>query len=201
MNVTVALVAAYLVGAIPVGYLVARALGGLDIRRHGSGNIGTTNVLRTLGRIPASFTLVGDVAKGYAAVAVARLLLGGEAASLVAACGALAVVGNCWPVYLRFRGGKGVATALGAFLALMPLVTGLAALVWVVIVGASRYVSLGSIAAALSVPIAALVLRRYPGAFVEAAAVVAGVIVARHRDNIARLWRGTERRLGQRASA
>jgi acyl phosphate:glycerol-3-phosphate acyltransferase len=111
------------------------------------------------------------------------------------------VVGNCWPVYLRFRGGKGVATALGAFLGLMPLVTVPAALVWVLIVAASRYVSLGSIAAALSVPIAAVVLRRYPGPFVAAAAAVALVIVARHRENIARLWSGTERRLGQRASA
>ena len=201
MTVALALVGAYLVGAIPVGYLVARALGGLDIRRHGSGNIGTTNVLRTLGRLPAGLTLVGDVAKGYGAVALGRAALGGEPATVVAACGALAVVGNCWPVYLRFRGGKGVATALGAFLGLMPLVTVPAALVWVVIVSASRYVSLGSIAAALSVPIAAVVLRRYPGPFVAAAAAVALVIVARHRENIARLWRGTERRLGQRASA
>lgn len=201
MKVALALVAAYLVGAIPVGYLIARALGGLDIRRHGSGNIGTTNVLRTLGRFPAGLTLVGDVAKGYGAVAVGRGLLGGEPGAALAACGALAVVGNCWPVYLRFRGGKGVATALGTFLALMPLVTVPAALVWVLIVAASRYVSLGSIAAALSLPIAAFVLRRYPGVFVAAAGVVALVIVARHRENIERLWRGTERRLGQRASA
>jgi acyl phosphate:glycerol-3-phosphate acyltransferase len=195
-----ALVVAYLVGAVPVGYVVARVFG-LDIRHHGSGNIGTTNVLRTLGRIPAGLTLLGDVAKGYTAVAAGRAMLGGEPAALVAACGALAVVGNCWPVYLRFRGGKGVATALGAFLGLMPLVTVPAALVWVVIVAASRYVSLASIAAALSVPIAALVLRRYPGAFVAAAAVVALVIVTRHRDNIVRLCSGTERRLGPRASA
>jgi len=201
VRVTLALVGAYLVGAIPVGYLVARALGGLDIRRHGSGNIGTTNVLRTLGRFAAGLTLAGDVAKGYGAVALGRAALGGEPAAVVAACGALAVVGNCWPVYLRFRGGKGVATALGAFLGLMPLVTVPAALVWVVIVAASRYVSLGSIAAALSVPIAAVILRRYPEPFVAAAAAVALVIVARHRENIARLWSGTERRLGQRASA
>jgi len=201
MKVALALVAAYLVGAIPIGYLIARALGGLDIRRHGSGNIGTTNVLRTLGRFPAGLTLVGDVAKGYGAVALGRALLPAEPGAALAACGALAVVGNCWPVYLRFRGGKGVATALGTFLGLMPLVTVPAALVWVLIVAASRYVSLGSMAAALSLPIAAVVLRRYPGAFVVAAGVVALVIVARHRENIERLWSGTERRLGQRASA
>ena len=199
MKVALELVAAYLIGAIPVGYLVGRAFGGTDIRRQGSGNIGAANVLRTLGPLPGALTLLGDVAKGYGVVALARALLGGDATA-VAACGALAVVGNCWPVYLGFRGGKGVATALGAFLQLMPLVMVPAALVWLLIVATSRYVSLGSILAAVSVPIGAL-LGGYPGAFVAAAAVVATIIVARHRDNIARLLSGTERRLGQRASA
>jgi len=193
------LASAYLIGAIPVGYLVGRAFGGMDIRRHGSGNIGTTNVLRTLGRLPAILTLLGDVAKGYGAVAIARAVVG-ETSAAVAACGALAVVGNCWPIYLGFRGGKGVATALGAFLGLMPLVTVPAAVVWLLIVAVSRYVSLGSILAAVSVPVGAL-LWRYPAALVLAGAVVAAVIVARHRDNIARLLSGTEPRLGQRASA
>jgi glycerol-3-phosphate acyltransferase PlsY len=191
--------AAYLIGAIPVGYLVSLAFGGVDIRRHGSGNIGTTNVLRTLGRLPAGLTLVGDAAKGYAAVALGQALGGGEPVS-AAACGVLAVVGNCWPVYLRFRGGKGVATALGAFLRLMPLMTVPVALVWLAVVGASRYVSLASLVAAATLPIGALVWR-YPGASVGAAAVVAAIIVARHRGNIARLLAGTERRLGRRAPA
>ena len=199
IKVALALLAAYLIGAIPVGYLVARAFGGTDIRRQGSGNIGAANVLRTLGPLPGALTFLGDVAKGYGVVALARALLGGDGTA-VAACGALAVVGNCWPVYLWFRGGKGVATALGAFLGLMPLVMIPAALVWLLIVATSRYVSLGSVLAAISVPVGAL-LGRYPGAFVTAAVVVATIIVARHRDNIARLLSGTERRLGQRASA
>jgi acyl phosphate:glycerol-3-phosphate acyltransferase len=189
VRVALALAGAYLVGAIPVGYLIARAFGGTDIRQHGSGNIGATNVLRTLGRLPGGLTLVGDVAKGYGAVALGRAVLGSDAAA-VAACGALAVVGNCWPVYLGFRGGKGVATALGTFLGLMPLVTLPAALVWLLIVATFRYVSLGSILAAVFVPIGALA-GRYPGAFVTAATVVAMIIVTRHRDNIARLLSGT----------
>src|SRR5262245_24027247 len=121
------LAAAYLIGAIPMGFLVARAFGGVDIRQAGSGNIGATNVLRTLGKLPGVLTMVGDIAKGYVAVTVARALLPepwGAAAGAV-----LAVVGNCWPVFLRFRGGKGVATGFGAFLALMPWATVPAALV------------------------------------------------------------------------
>jgi glycerol-3-phosphate acyltransferase PlsY len=200
VKVALALGAAYLIGAIPIGFLVARAFGGMDIRRHGSGNIGATNVARTLGRLPGILTFLGDVAKGYAAIALGRAMLGADSTAL-AACGVLAVVGNCWPVYLGFRGGKGVATALGAFLGLMPLATVPAALVWVVSVAISRYVSLASILAALSVPVGALVFRRYPGAFVATAVVVAVIIIVRHRDNIARLLSGTERRLGHRASA
>ena len=108
-----ALVAAYLVGAMPIGFIVARAFGIGDIRKHGSGNIGATNVLRTAGRLPAILTLVGDIAKGYGAVALAAALGGPDAA--VAAAGAVAaVIGNCWSVFLKFRGGKGVATGLGA---------------------------------------------------------------------------------------
>ncbi len=112
------LVASYLIGAIPVGFLVARAAGGFDIRGKGSGNIGATNVLRTLGPVPALLTLLGDVVKGYLAVRVAEVL--GPEPAWGAAGALLAVVGNCWPVFLRFRGGKGMATALGAFLALAP---------------------------------------------------------------------------------
>ncbi len=199
MRAAAGLLAAYLVGAIPVGFLVARLFGGLDIRRHGSGNIGTTNVFRTLGRLPAILTLAGDAAKGYGALALGRATVHGEPA-LVAACGALAVVGNCWPVYLGFRGGKGVATALGVSLGLVPLAAAPAALVWLVTVAVFRYVSLGSILAAAVMPIGALV-GGYPPPFVLAAVGIASIIVARHRDNIARLLRGTERRVGHSSPA
>jgi acyl phosphate:glycerol-3-phosphate acyltransferase len=199
VRAALAVAAAYVVGAVPIGYLVARAFGVSDIRLHGSGNIGTTNVLRTLGRLPAVLTLLGDVAKGFAAVAVAGALGGGDPVVRAAAT-FVAVVGNCWSVFLGFRGGKGVATGLGAFLGLVPLATLPAALVWLAVTATFRFVSLGSLAAAVCVPAAALLLG-YPPAFAAAALAVGALIVVRHRDNIARLMSGTERRLGQRAAS
>ena len=192
------LLAAYLIGAIPVGFLVARAAGGTDIRRSGSGNIGATNVLRTLGWGLAVLTLVGDVVKGYLAVSAASAI-GTEAWS--AAGGAVAaVVGNCWPLFLAFRGGKGVATGLGAFLALVPWAVAPAAVLWLVVTSLSRYVSLASIVGCVSLPVAAALLG-YPRHSVVAAALVALIIMWRHRENIARLLGGTEHRLGGRARA
>jgi glycerol-3-phosphate acyltransferase PlsY len=198
VSLGLALVAAYLVGSLPTGFLVARAFGLGDIRRHGSGNIGATNVLRTLGRGAAVLTLAGDIAKGYAAVWLgSRLVPGGDAA---AACAVAAVAGNCWSIFLRFRGGKGVATGLGALLRLVPWAVGPAALVWVAITASFRYVSLGSVLAALCVPLGAVLLG-YPWTSVVAAAVVAVVIVVRHRANISRLLAGNEPRLGGRLRA
>src|SRR5205823_683494 len=115
--VIAAILGAYLIGAIPIGWLVARAFGVGDIRRHGSGTIGATNVLRTLGKLPAIVTLLGDVAKGYLAVALAERIVWPEVTP-VALAAVAAVVGNCWSVFLGFRGGKGVATGLGALLKL-----------------------------------------------------------------------------------
>jgi glycerol-3-phosphate acyltransferase PlsY len=192
------LLAAYLIGAIPVGYLVARAAGGSDIRRSGSGTIGATNVLRTLGTGPAVLTLVGDVVKGYLAVRAAGAI-GGETWS--AAGGVVAAIaGNCWPVFLGFRGGKGVATGLGAFLALIPWAVGPVALIWLGVTALSRYVSLASMIACLCLPLSALLLG-YPWHAVVAAVIAALIIVWRHRENIARLVGGTERRLGERVRA
>ena len=187
---------AYLVGAIPVGYLVARMFGIGDIRRHGSGTIGATNVLRTAGKWPAVLTLVGDVVKGAGAVALGRALAGGDD-RVVAACAVAAIAGNCWSVFLRFRGGKGVATGLGAFLALVPWAVLPAAFVWLVVTATFRYVSLASVTASVCVPLGALVL--YPWSSVLACVFGAAIVVARHRDNIARLTAGTERRVGARA--
>jgi glycerol-3-phosphate acyltransferase PlsY len=193
----VGLALAYLIGAIPVGFLVARGFGGLDIRRAGSGNIGATNVLRTLGKLPAILTLLGDIGKGYLAVGAARVLV---PAPWGAAAGAvLAVVGNCWPVFLRFRGGKGVATGFGAFLALAPWATGPAALVWLVVTASFRYVSLASVMACLCLPLGVTLLG-YPRAAIGAAVGAATVIILRHRANLQRLANGREPRLGERAS-
>jgi glycerol-3-phosphate acyltransferase PlsY len=194
--IALAAAAAYVVGAIPVGYLIARAFGIGDIRRRGSGNIGATNVLRTAGRLPAILTLAGDVAKGYAAVAVAGAV--GEGAPRALAVGAVAAVaGNCWSVFLGFRGGKGVATGLGALLRLTPLATAAALPVFLVVVVTTRFVSLGSLLGAVCVPLGAWALGA-PRPAVLGAVAVAAIVVLRHHENIARLRAGTERRLGGR---
>jgi len=196
VRVIVGLLASYAFGAVPVGLLVGRAFGVGDIRRHGSGNIGATNVLRAAGRFAAILTLVGDVTKGYLAVLLGAWIAGGDVTA-AAACAVAAVVGNCWSVFLRFRGGKGVATGLGAFLRLVPWATLPAALVWLVVTATFRYVSLGSLTATLCVPLGAFLLGE-PVTSVLAALVVAAIIVVRHAENIERLLAGTERRLGGR---
>ena len=198
MTIALAVLAAYLLGSVPTGYVVARAFGIHDIRRHGSGNTGTTNVLRTAGRLPAVLTLLGDVAKGYGAIFVAGAIGG---TPLGSSAGAVAVVvGNCWSVFLGFRGGKGFATGLGALLRLAPWATWPAALVWLVTAAAFRFASLASLTAAACIPLGALLLGQ-PLPVVTAAAVVAAIIVLRHRDNVARLLSGTEHRLGTRKNA
>jgi glycerol-3-phosphate acyltransferase PlsY len=199
----VAIVAAYLIGAVPIGYLVGRAFGVADIRRQGSGNIGATNVLRTVGWLPAVLTLGGDIAKGYSAVVLgARLASGPDGVDLcaTAACAVAAVTGNCWSVFLGFRGGKGVATGLGALLRLVPWAIVPAAAVWLGVTLSFRYISLGSILAAVCVAISAPLLG-YPGPFALAALGVAAIVVARHHANIARLLAGHEPKVGQRRSS
>jgi acyl phosphate:glycerol-3-phosphate acyltransferase len=194
-----AVLAAYLVGAVPVGYLVAKAFGVHDIRRQGSGNIGATNVMRTLGRMPGILTLLGDIGKGYGAVAAGAAIADG-ARGVTAACAAAAVIGNCWSIFLGFRGGKGVATGLGAFLRLVPWAAVAAVPAFLVVAATTRYVSLASLLAACLVPVGAFALG-YPTASVIACVAVAAIVVLRHRDNIARLASGSEHRLGGRSGA
>lgn len=180
-------------GAIPVGYVVARILG-VDIRRRGSGNIGATNVLRAAGWTPAVATLVADVAKGYAATWVGSQAGPGPAWAGTAAV--LAVVGNCWPVFLGFRGGKGVATGLGAVLRITPWAVLPAGAVWVILVASFRFVSLASLCAVAGLPLAILALG-YPPALALAGLAIAVIVVARHHENIQRLLAGTENRFGR----
>jgi glycerol-3-phosphate acyltransferase PlsY len=168
----------------------------VDVRRRGSGNIGATNVLRTSGWGPAIVTLAGDVLKGYLAARLGGSVAGGDPAA-PAAAGVLPVVGNCWSVFLGGRGGKGVATGLGAFLHLTPWALLPATCVWLALVATFRFVSLGSLCAVLGLPLAILALG-YPWWHVAAGAAVAAVVVVRHRENIRRLLAGTERQLGQR---
>jgi glycerol-3-phosphate acyltransferase PlsY len=182
------------VGAVPVGYVVARVLG-VDIRRKGSGNIGATNVLRTSGWTPALATLAGDIAKGYVATWVGSHA--GTGPAWAGAAAALAVIGNCWPVFLGFRGGKGVATSLGAFLRITPWALVPALVVFLALVASFRFVSLASICAALGLPLAIFALG-YPAALAVAGLAAAAIVVARHQENIQRLLAGTESRFGQR---
>lgn len=192
------LAAVYLLGAIPIGYVVAKCFGGVDIRQHGSGNIGATNVLRTLGKGPAALTFLGDIAKGWVAVWVAEAL--GPQAGWGALGALLAIIGNCWSVFLGFRGGKGVATGVGAFLRLTPLATLPVLMVWVAIALTFRYVSLASVTSSVCLLLGVLFLG-YPTTSALAAAGAAAVVVFCHRDNMLRLFQGTERKLGDRAPA
>ena len=168
--------------------MVARILG-IDIRSRGSGNIGATNVLRTAGWTPAVATLLGDIAKGYVATWIGSRA--GPEPGWAGAAAVLAVVGNCWPVFLGFRGGKGVATGLGAFLRITPWALIPAAVVWGCLVASFRFVSLASICGVLGLPLAILALG-YPAALALAGLAVAIIVTARHHQNIQRLLAGTE---------
>jgi len=184
-------IGAYLLGSVPFGLLMARAFGLGDLRRIGSGNIGATNVLRTGNRTAAALTLVLDAGKGAMAVLAARALAGETAAQIAAAA---AFLGHCYPVWLGFRGGKGVATFLGTLIALAWPVGLVACGIWTAVAALFRYSSLAALAAAATAPIWALVLDR-PGVAL-AAAIMAALIFLRHAGNIARLRAGTEPRIG-----
>jgi glycerol-3-phosphate acyltransferase PlsY len=192
--------AAYLLGSVPFGYLLVRLVRHQDIRAIGSGNIGATNVLRSGAKGLGLATLLLDLGKAFAAVWIARLLAPGNF-DLATATAVAAVLGHCYPVWLRFRGGKGVASALGVFLALTwPSALSILS-VFIVIVALTRYVSLASIIAAASLPFFALyfVPQRSPIA-VSGFLFITFLIIAKHHQNIRRLMAGTENRFGSRSA-
>lgn len=184
-------VVAYLVGAIPVGYLVVRWRRGQDVRAIGSGATGATNVTRAMGTVGGLLTLALDVAKGYAAVEAAARLTGGEGQWMAAAAVA-AILGHSYPVFIGFRGGKGVATGLGTFLHLTPLGVGAALAVWLGVFLVWRYVSLASVLGTAAFPLFAYALARPPRAVMLAGVLGACLILLRHRSNLEQLVRGTE---------
>jgi len=195
----VLIIMAYLIGSIPSGIIVARALGGIDPRSEGSGNIGATNVLRTLGKKAAVLTLVGDVLKGLLPVLLAKALL--PAASPAVYLVALAaILGHDFSLFLGFRGGKGVATTVGTLVALSPHLAGLCLLTWLAVVAVTRFSSAGALVTAAISPVYALVLGGGSGLvlFCVAAALL---LIVLHRENIKRLANGTEKRMEFKSKA
>ena len=187
---------AYCIGSIPFAYLLARRLRGIDVRRVGSGNVGAANVFRTTGAAGGLVVMVLDMAKGLTAVMLARRLDADPVG--MAAAGLAAIVGHIYPVWIGFRGGKGVATACGVFAMLAPAATAGALLLFAGTLWWTRYVSVGSLVAAIALgPVAYFTHAPIPT--VVGAILASVLIAARHRGNLSRLHAGTERRLGQKA--
>jgi len=182
-------ICAYLVGSIPTGLLLAKGLGGVDIRETGSGNIGATNVYRTLGRKVGLLTLVGDCLKGLVPVLIAGLI--GMSALWVSLIGLSAFLGHVYTVFLGFKGGKGVATALGVFLAVSPLSVLSALAVFSLVLYKWRYVSLASITAAAAMPSLLALIDGRPE-IVGMSLLIAAMVIVKHMENIKRLKSGTE---------
>jgi glycerol-3-phosphate acyltransferase PlsY len=188
---------AYLAGAFPTSYLAGRLLKGIDLREHGSKNLGATNVYRVLGIGAAIPVALVDILKGALPVWLLAPMIGGDLV-MALLLGATAIAGHVWSVFVGFKGGKGVATAAGVMLALVPAALGVCFAVWLVTVLLTRYVSLGSILGALVLAPAAYLLHPSQRELVPLCAAVAAAIVFFHRANIGRLRKGTENKVGQR---
>jgi glycerol-3-phosphate acyltransferase PlsY len=207
VTLAVLLIGSYLLGSIPFGYLAGR-LGGIDIRQVGSGNVGATNVVRVLGKIYGYPVFALDVLKGFAAVKISMSMTPGpppqwNSAEIVGIlAGMCSVLGHLYQPWLSFKGGKGVATAGGVLLALMPIATLIGAAIWIIVFWLTRYVSLASVTAAVLLPIVILVVswqdqnRKKP--LVYSSVCVAALVVWRHRSNLSRLMRGTEPRFARK---
>ncbi|MCF8721239.1 glycerol-3-phosphate 1-O-acyltransferase PlsY [Nitrospina gracilis] len=178
----------FLLGSIPFGLLIAK-LKNIDIRQEGSGNIGATNVARTLGRKAGILTLVGDCGKGYLACWLAAATLG--TAWQIAVAGLLAFLGHVFSLFLKFKGGKGIATGLGIYLFLMPAAAGGGVLMFILLVALTGYVSVGSLAAAVTIPVLGWAFSA-PSPYIAVAGVAAGLTFYKHKDNLVRLRAGTE---------
>jgi glycerol-3-phosphate acyltransferase PlsY len=196
MNVTIsiALVVGYLLGSIPFAYLLGRRHRGIDLRVAGSGNVGAANLLRNTTKKIGVSAMALDIGKGIASVLVARQVDTGSTGPAVA--GIAAVLGHIYPVWLGFRGGKGVATTCGVFSILAPQATAIATVVFLMLVWLTRYISLGSVAGSVILPPLAYLFGA-PQGTVVAAVIVGAIVIHRHRSNLRRVFAGIERRLGQ----
>lgn len=191
MHASLYILLAYLIGSIPVGVLLSR-LKGVDPRKTGSGNIGATNVIRAAGKALGILTLLGDIGKGF--FPTLFTIYYNEPHLLVVSTGLATFLGHLFPVYLKFKGGKGVATALGVYLAISPLAIIINALIFILVLLKWRYVSVGSLVAAGCMPLT-LYLLNIPHPYIYLSFIISGLIYIRHGDNIKRLIKGTERKI------
>ena len=192
MELLVAIISGYLLGSVSFGIIVTKWLRGVDIRQYGSGNTGMTNVMRTIGKGPAVLVLLGDALKGAVSVGIG-LSMGSTVYAVIA--GLAAMAGHTYPLFHGFRGGRGVATGFGVILTLTPDVTLIALFIFFAIVFFTRYVSLGSILAASSVPLTMTILEK-PLPILLFGVLGAGFVIYRHKENIKRLLNGTEYKIG-----
>lgn len=182
----------YVIGSIPSGLILGKTLWHVDLRQHGSKNIGATNAWRTLGKLPGFIVFVADLLKGMLGVYLGMMLVGSSTAMIIG--GIMAIVGHSLSLFLKFKGGKGVATGLGVLIMLMPSVSAIVFLVWLIVVLISKYVSLGSIIAAVLVPVCAFIMG-LSFDFVVFGIVAAVFVIYRHKSNIIRLINGTENKI------
>lgn len=192
----IAIIIGYLLGSIPTGIIVARWTKGIDIRTYGSGSTGATNVLRTAGKKAAAVVFGADIFKGILSVVIARYLT--DSLWWIGLAGFMAVLGHNFPLFSHFKGGKGIATALGMFLILLPVPTFMGLGIWIICAAVWRYVSLASILGTMALAILSLVMS-YPVAYKFYSLIILVPIIYRHKDNIKRLLQGKESKLGQKS--
>ena len=185
------LLLSFLLGAIPNAYLIAKIFYGIDIRNCGSGNPGATNVWRSVGKIPGTLTFLFDVLKGFIPVFIARKIFPEPSLTYPMMAGFCAVAGHIWTPFLRFKGGKGVATGFGVFLGLIPIATFFALIVFIITLALTKYVALGSIAASISLPLFLYFLKRSP-ILIYTSIILAIIIIWRHKSNIKKILNKTE---------
>lgn len=197
MLLLLVIVMGYLIGGISFSYIVGKLWKGIDIRQHGSGNAGATNTLRVLGTVPGIAVLLLDCFKGVAVVLIAQVVTNKDPILMIVA-GIMAIIGHNWPIYLGFKGGKGVATTIGVVATLVFVPSLISAIIALVILFITRYVSLASIVFALLIPIFVFILE-YPSIYIIVTLIMAVLVCLRHKENIKRLFNGTERKFGERS--
>jgi len=197
--IVISLISAYLIGSIPTAYLFGRIIKGIDIRNYGSGNVGATNVYRVVGKVPGFMALFLDILKGCLPVIILPVIFNVDNNMITIdtyklLIGISAIAGHVWPVFLKFKGGKGVATTAGVVLALMPAVFIISFIIWVLVFIIFRYVSLASVIAAIAMPIAVIVLKM-PISIAIFAIMLSIVGIYKHKSNISRLIKGEEKKI------